>query len=78
MRRLLKYMVLILIFSAATRQQAKGQEYPWSLQYVTYMQTINPAYVGIWDKAALMLASKANWIGIVARPFHNTSTTPPP
>lgn len=69
MRRLLKYMALVLILFAVSQKQAKGQEYPWSLQYVTYMQTINPAYVGIWDKAALMLATKANWIGIGGAPI---------
>lgn len=74
MRRLLYNMVIILILFAVSRQQAKGQEYPWSLQYVTNMQTINPAYVGIWDKAGLMVSTKTNWLGIGGAPLSQYAT----
>ena len=45
-------------------KQAQGQEYPWSLQYITNMSTINPAYVGMWDKAGILVSSRSNWVGI--------------
>lgn len=70
MRRLLYNMVLILILFAVSRQQAKGQDYPWSLQYVTNMHTINPAYVGMWDKAGLLVSTKTNWVSISGAPLN--------
>lgn len=63
-------MVLMLILFAVSQQQAKGQDYPWSLQYVTNMHTINPAYVGMWDKAGLLVSTKTNWVGIGGAPLN--------
>jgi type IX secretion system PorP/SprF family membrane protein len=60
---------MLLLFCSVIREQAKGQEYPWSLQYVTNMNVINPAYVGIWDKAGLMISTKTNWVGISGAPL---------
>ena len=50
-------LVLFLFFLLAVAQ-VKGQEYPWSLQYINNMQTINPAYAGIWDRARLLVSTK--------------------
>lgn len=73
-RKLTYTVLLFLAFCAVFERQAKAQEYPWSLQYVTNMQTINPAYVGIWDKASLMVSTKANWIGIGGAPLAQYAT----
>ncbi len=67
--RLTYRLIVLLIFFSVSDQQVKAQEYPWSLQYVTNMHTINPAYVGIWDKAGLMLSTKTNWVGFHGAPL---------
>ncbi len=63
-RRLTYRLILLLVFFSVFEQKLKAQEYPWSLQYVTNMHTINPAYVGIWDKAGILLSTKTNYVGI--------------
>ncbi|MDO9613001.1 MAG: PorP/SprF family type IX secretion system membrane protein [Bacteroidota bacterium] len=68
-RRFTYRLILLLVICSVFEQKAKAQEYPWSLQYVTNMHTINPAYVGIWDKAGLLLSSKTNWVGIHGAPL---------
>jgi type IX secretion system PorP/SprF family membrane protein len=50
-------------------KQAKGQEFPWSLQYISNMNTINPAYVGMWDRSGLLLSTRINWVGIKGAPL---------
>lgn len=62
-------LLLLFAFVCIGFMQLKGQEYPWSLQYITNMQTINPAYVGIWDKSTLLLSTKTNWVGISGAPL---------
>ena len=62
-------VILIIFFFAVSQKRAKGQEYPWSLQYVTNMQTINPAYVGMWDQAGLMVSTRINWVGFSKSPL---------
>ena len=62
-------VVLMLLFCYVFEQQAKGQEYPWSLQYVTNMNTINPAFVGMNDQAGLMVSTRTNWVGIAKSPL---------
>ena len=61
--------MLIFALCSVFEQQAKGQEYPWSLQYVTNMNTLNPAFVGMWDKAGLLASTKTNWVGISGAPL---------
>lgn len=68
-RRLIYRLIMLLLFCSVFQKQAEGQEYPWSLQYITNMHTINPAYVGIWDRAGLMLSTKTNWVGIKGAPL---------
>lgn len=62
-------IVFLLLFFSVFEKQAEGQEYPWSLQYITNMHTINPAYVGMWDRSGLMLSTKSNWVGISGAPL---------
>lgn len=67
-------LIFILFLCFVFEKQAQGQEYPWSLQYITNMSTINPAYVGMWDKAGLMVSTKAAWLGITgATKFQHAS-----
>lgn len=58
-----------MLFCSVFEQKAKGQEYPWSLQYVTNMNTINPAYVGIWDQAGLMVTTRTSLVGFAKSPL---------
>ncbi len=67
-RRILQRLFLLLTFCAVFEQQTSAQDYPTLLQYVTNMQTINPAYVGIWDKSVLLLSTRTNWVGINGAP----------
>jgi type IX secretion system PorP/SprF family membrane protein len=62
-------VVLVLVFCSVFEKQAKAQEYPWSLQYVTNMQIMNPAFVGMWDKSGLMVSTRTNWVGINGAPL---------
>ena len=62
-------LVLMLLLCTVFEQQAKGQEYPWSLQYVTNMNTINPAFVGMRGQAGLMVSTRTNWLGIAKSPL---------
>jgi type IX secretion system PorP/SprF family membrane protein len=68
MRKRAIHILLSLFFTLFVGIQAKGQEFPWSLQYVTNMNTINPAYVGMWDRAGLFFSSRSNWVGIKGAP----------
>jgi type IX secretion system PorP/SprF family membrane protein len=65
----LKHTIVLIFFLFLVSTQVKGQEFPWSLQYITNMHTINPAYVGIWDRAGLMLSTRTNWVGINGAPL---------
>ena len=68
-RRYIHIFILLLISALVGKQNALGQEFPWSLQYVTNMNTINPAYVGMWDRAGLFISSRTNWVGIKGAPL---------
>lgn len=69
-RRLIHIILTLLLFSFGAKQVA-GQEYIWSLplQYITNMQSINPAYVGMWDKAGLMVLTRVNYVGVSGAPL---------
>ncbi len=51
-----------------TEKKAQSQElqelFPWTMQYLSNMHTINPAFVGIWDKAGFMLATRKDYVTI--------------
>lgn len=68
----------MLLLFLVCEKQVQGQEYPWSLQYITNMSTINPAYVGMWDKSGLMVSTRSNWVGINGAPLfqHASYFTP--
>jgi len=66
-----KYLhIVILIFSllSLAEKQAKGQElqelFPWTMQYLSNMHTINPAFVGMWDRAGFMLSTRKDYVTI--------------
>jgi len=67
--RLIIKVVLIFALCSVFKMQAEGQEYPWSLQYVTNMYTINPAFVGMWDQTNLIVSTRTNWVGIAKSPL---------
>lgn len=67
--KFLTILVLNLLFCTVFYKQTKGQEYPWSLQYITNMHTINPAYVGMGDQAGLMVSTRINLVGISKSPL---------
>ncbi len=71
-RKYIHTAVLILFLLLYSVRQGIGQsyEYIWSLplQYITNMQTVNPAYVGLWDKAGLLVSTRINYVGISRAP----------
>lgn len=62
-------LFLLLLLGLVFEKPAIGQEFPWSLQYVTNMHTINPAYVGMWDQAGVMVSTRTNWVGFAKNPM---------
>ena len=48
---------------------AEGQEFPRSLNYTTNMNTTNPAFVGMWDRAGFLVTSRTNWTGVKGSPL---------
>lgn len=68
-KKLIIKLLLAMLVCLVVEKQAQGQEYPWSLQYVTNMHTINPAYVGMWDQAGLMISTRSNWVGFAKNPL---------
>jgi type IX secretion system PorP/SprF family membrane protein len=48
----------------ALPKPAKAQEFPWTLQYMTNMNTINPAYVGMYDIAGFTLSTRKDYVSI--------------
>lgn len=61
-------LLIVSVFCLKTKF-AEAQEFPWSLQYTSNMNTINPAYVGMWDRAGLLLSTRTNWVGIKGAPL---------
>ena len=69
-RRLIHIVILMLSLWALAGEKAMGQEFPWLLQYITNMNTLNPAYVGMWDRSGLMISTRTNWVGINGAPLN--------
>lgn len=61
--------IIIMFLLLLIEKQAIGQEFPSSLQYISNMHTLNPAFVGIWDQAGLMVSTRINWVGISGAPL---------
>lgn len=68
-RKLPFKLIVILFLCVVFQERAEGQEYPWSLQYIFNMNTINPAYAGMWDEAGLMVSTRTNWVGFAKNPL---------
>lgn len=64
MVRKLVHICVIGFFSLFAVTQAKGQEFPWSLQYITNMHMVNPSFVGMWDKAGLLISTRQDYASI--------------
>ena len=58
------HILLVLLLLLFAEKQAKGQEFPWTMQYLTNMHTINPAFVGMWDQAGFMISTNKTYVGI--------------
>ena len=63
-RKLVHIILLIFLMSAFTSKKSEGQEFPWSLQYISNMHTINPAFVGMWDQAGFMISTRNDYTSI--------------
>ena len=72
--RLIHIGLLVLFLLALAMMQAKGQMFPWSLQYISNLNTINPACVGMWDKAGFMVSTRTNWVGFPKTPLSQQVT----
>ena len=72
-RNCLHIILLICSLFLFSAKQVVGQsyEYIWRLplQYITNMQTLNPAYVGMWDKGGLLVSTRINYVGIHGAPL---------
>jgi type IX secretion system PorP/SprF family membrane protein len=66
-RRFIHIGTLFTLAFACLR--VEGQEFPWSLNYITNMNTINPAYVGMWGRAGVLSATQTNWYGTKGAPL---------
>jgi type IX secretion system PorP/SprF family membrane protein len=65
MTRKLRHIILFgLLISTLAVKQALGQEFPWSLQYISNMHTINPAFVGMWDLAGFTASTRKDYTSI--------------
>ena len=53
-----------MVFLQASPKLVKGQEFPWTLQYLTNMNTINPAYVGMYDIAGFFVSTRKDYVTI--------------
>ena len=67
-RKFIHIVMLMLFLVLLVEKEATGQEFPSSLQYISNMHTLNPAFVGIWDQAGLMVSTRINWVGIGGAP----------
>ncbi len=67
----LRHMVLFLLLGLLATV-SRAQEFPYALNYVDNMFTINPAYVGMWEKVSITSMSRKNWISIQGTPFFQT------
>jgi len=65
--------VLLLLLFLITAKQVSGQKYQYiwrlPLQYITNMETVNPAYVGMWDKSGFLVSTRINYVGITKSPL---------
>lgn len=64
LKRIAYLTVLFFSFLLWEGKRAVAQDYPTSLQYITNPYTINPAFVGMWDRAGLLISNRTNWVGI--------------
>lgn len=63
MRRKFVHIIFISFLLIASKQSG-AQEFPWTMQYLTNMSTINPAYVGMYDISGFMLSTRKDYVSI--------------
>ncbi len=51
---------------------SKGQQDPMYTQYIFNLQTVNPAYVGYWQKIGITLLNRDQWVGFDGHPSTQT------
>lgn len=69
-RRLIHSAILVFFFLCMAGGRALAQDFPTSLQYITNPYTVNPAFVGMWDRAGLLVSTRTNWVGIHGAPLN--------
>ena len=63
-----KKYVIICLLSFATFY-AKGQQDPMFTQYMFNIQSVNPAYAGMWERLGFMSMVRKQWAGIDKSPI---------
>ncbi len=63
-RKVIHIILLCFFVLPLTVKQSEAQEFPWSLQYISNMHTINPAFVGMWDQAGFMISTRKDYTSI--------------
>ncbi len=63
-RKILHIVLLWLFLSGLTIRQSYGQDFPWNLQYISNMHTVNPAFVGMWDIGGFMASTRKDYTSI--------------
>ncbi len=58
--------IILIVFSLLTTpvKQLRAQEFPWTMQYLTNMNTVNPAFVGMHDLSSLMVSLRRDYVWI--------------
>lgn len=60
---MVKFSLLVLLFLYFA-MQTPGQEFPRLLHYSVNMQSVNPAFVGMWGQTGFWVSTRTNWIGV--------------
>jgi len=63
-RKYLYIIALMLSIISFAAKLADGQEFPMTLQYMSNMHTLNPAFVGMYDKAGFMVSTRKDYVSI--------------
>ena len=70
-----KKYVIICLLSFATFY-AKGQQDPMFTQYMFNIQSVNPAYAGMWERLGFMSMVRKQWAGIDKSPINRAGFIP--
>jgi len=59
-----KLILVISLVISLFVGQVIGQEFPQLLEYAVNMQSINPAFDGLWGQSGFWMSTRTNWIGV--------------